>query len=300
MSDAVCMPDFRSREFQHAICTNCGEVVRVSVSDFRSREIKLWWTTPLAAIIWLAIIWKFGYALNSSKVGVEPSPPIEASFMELPEDVPNIPAKNPEVNSQPIPKHSEILPPPYVLQRTDLAGTKPAVPINSAPAENKAPPTDLMSYVNAASERLHAAEIAAERENSEARAKSLKPTPDEIRMAKIMRNLQPEETNGMFEIVSIGSRTAKFSFRGWTKDASNARREMIEVDAGPDGDVERAMVRSMIGLIRKYYKGDFNWESQRLDRVIVLSARLEDNAGLEEFLMREFFGVGVHGVASQY
>jgi hypothetical protein len=88
----------------------------------------------------------------------------------------------------------------------------------------------------------------------------------------------------------MGLRSGKFSFRGWTKDVSNARRELIEVDVGPNGDLERAIARSMIALIRKYYQGDFNWESQRLGRVIVLSARMEDNAGLEEFLMREFFG----------
>jgi hypothetical protein len=46
----------------------------------------------------------------------------------------------------------------------------------------------------------------------------------------------------------------------------------------------------MIELIRQYHKGDFNWESYRLDRVVVLSARSEDSKGLEDFLIREFFG----------
>jgi hypothetical protein len=45
----------------------------------------------------------------------------------------------------------------------------------------------------------------------------------------------------------------------------------------------------MIEMIRREYTGDFNWESQRLGRVIVLSARLNDNAGLEAFLKDEFF-----------
>ena len=46
----------------------------------------------------------------------------------------------------------------------------------------------------------------------------------------------------------------------------------------------------MIGLIRNHYEGDFRWESRRLGKVVVLSARIEDNGYLEEFLMREFFG----------
>ena len=46
----------------------------------------------------------------------------------------------------------------------------------------------------------------------------------------------------------------------------------------------------MISLIREHYQGDFNWESHRMARTIVLSARPEDSAGLEDFLMLEFFG----------
>jgi hypothetical protein len=43
-------------------------------------------------------------------------------------------------------------------------------------------------------------------------------------------------------------------------------------------------------LIREHYQGDFNWDSQRLGRTIIKSARIEDNTELEEFLMMEFFG----------
>ena len=59
--------------------------------------------------------------------------------------------------------------------------------------------------------------------------------------------------------------------------------------AEQDNNVELAIVKKMIEIIRREYQGNFRWESQRLDRVIVLSARLEDNTGLESFLMKEFF-----------
>jgi hypothetical protein len=65
---------------------------------------------------------------------------------------------------------------------------------------------------------------------------------------------------------------------------------VIEVDAGVGGDIEIAMIRRMIELIRTHYTGDFQWESHRLGRVVVLSARPDDQPGLEEFLMKEFFG----------
>ncbi|PWB53113.1 MAG: hypothetical protein C3F18_07830 [Nitrosomonadales bacterium] len=202
-----------------------------------------------------------------------------------------------------MPRHSKpaIKPRPEALPSPGMAAARPAPPQESAPVPDMAPPADLMAYVNAARERRRAAEMAAGRENAAATARERGPSEDQARMANIMRNLQPQGTNGVFQIVSMSARTAKYSFRGWTRNAGNARQELVEVSAGPDGDVERSIVRSMIELIRRYYKGDFNWESQRLDRVIVLSARLEDNAGLEDFLMREFFASGgaSHGLASR-
>lgn len=96
-------------------------------------------------------------------------------------------------------------------------------------------------------------------------------------------------TGGVFSILDISHRRAQYAFNGWMPNRTSNWREVIEVEAGPDGDVKRAIIRSMIGLIRKHYQGNFNWESHRLGRVIVLSARVEDNQGLEDFMMREFF-----------
>ena len=223
------------------------------------------------------------------------SAPMEASFVVLPEVAPS---KSPDIQPKSLPRQASK---PRINPRTDIAAAKPVAQADPAPAANSAPPADLMAYVNAVRERRRAAEMSAEREYAQAKASERVPSADEIRMANVMRNLQPQGTNGVFQIVSMGLRSAKYSFRGWTKDAGSSRRELIEVDAGPNGDVERAIVRSMIELIRKYYKGDFNWESQRLNRVVIMSARVEDNAGLEDFLIREFFGAGTgpHGLAAR-
>ena len=96
--------------------------------------------------------------------------------------------------------------------------------------------------------------------------------------------------SGVFQIISKGTRSGEFAFNGWRPGSSQKWRQVIEVDAGPGGDVERAIVRRMIELIRTHYTGNFNWLSQRLGRTVVLSARPSDQEGLEEFLLREFFG----------
>lgn len=286
--------------------------------ESRSKEIRLWWPIPLAAIIWLVIIWEFGYFLKSPKEEAVSSPPIDARFVELPETQPEQepstptnpqtepPKPEPKPESKPEPKpepklEPKLEPPPPPRPRAiepeipikplpEKTVTETEVPVAPPPVVHSAPPTDLASYINAARARRQAAEISDDRANTETMSNPRQLSADEKRMANIRRNLQPEGTSGVFQIISMGVRTARFSFRGWTTDYNNSRREVIEVDAGLNGDVERAIIRRMIELIRKHFRGDFNWESHRLNRVIVLSARMEDNEGLEEFLMIEFFG----------
>lgn len=146
--------------------------------------------------------------------------------------------------------------------------------------------------VHAARERRQAAEDAAAHANAEAQAAERGPSPEDIALANIKRSLQSAKsdgTGGVFQILSKGVRTGSFVFRGWTPGAHNTSQQTFDVDAGPDGDVELALVRKMIELIRKHYTGDFNWESYRLGRVVVMSARQQDSAQLEAFLMKEFF-----------
>lgn len=169
--------------------------------------------------------------------------------------------------------------------------TAPTVAANPPPPPMAEPATDMQSYLEAARARRRASQGFSEREIAAAAALDgldRQPSEEERRMAQIKRNLMPG-TSGVFQILSMDSRTAAFSFRGWTVDASNARREYIAVDIGTNANIEIAIVRRMIELIRRYYQGNFNWESQRLDRTVVLSARPEDNDGLEEFMMKEFF-----------
>ena len=125
--------------------------------------------------------------------------------------------------------------------------------------------------------------------NAEAAARERGPTESQLRDERIKRNLK-YGTNGLFEITSMSQRNATFAFRGWTNDYSSSHRQFYEVEATGGQDIRLVMVRRMIALIREHYDGDFNWESHRLGRSVRQSARPEDSAGLEDFLMMEFFG----------
>jgi hypothetical protein len=95
---------------------------------------------------------------------------------------------------------------------------------------------------------------------------------------------------GVFQVLRKSLRSGEFAFNGWRPDSSRRWREVIEVEAKPGEDIDLAIMRRMIALIRTHYTGDFQWESHRLCRTVVLSARPEDQPGLEEFLQKEFFG----------
>ncbi|MFZ3088158.1 MAG: hypothetical protein WA123_08870 [Methylotenera sp.] len=149
--------------------------------------------------------------------------------------------------------------------------------------------TDMASYVKARQAQRLESEAVAANVNAEAAARERGPTEAQLREDRIKRNLN-YGTNGIFEITSLGARNATFAFRGWTNDYSTSKRQFFEVEANNGEDVRLLMIRRMIALIREHYQGNFNWESHRLGRSVVQSARLEDNAGLEDFLMMEFFG----------
>lgn len=94
---------------------------------------------------------------------------------------------------------------------------------------------------------------------------------------------------GVFQIERMGFDSAEFHFFGWNSAIQRESRQVIEVRRGADPSMELAVVRRMIALIREQADGDFLWESNRLGRDVTLSARAADNAGLEDFLLREFF-----------
>ena len=192
-------------------------------------------------------------------------------------------APRPPVAPRPVPREA-----PKLVRPVPQPAPTPLP--EAAPPRSAEPPMDMMAAINARREARRAAEAAAARGTRP-------PTENEAAMANIQRNLKDpgEGVGGVFQILSKGTRTAEFAFNGWRPDSERRWREVIEVDAGLGGDVDRAVVRRMIELIRTHYQGDFKWESHYLGRTVILSARVQDNEGLEEFLVREFFGTPTLG-----
>jgi hypothetical protein len=197
---------------------------------------------------------------------------------------------------EPTPKKSAAKAPPKSSSKAISRPVNPDAIVERTPEPVKPvkveePLPDMASMLNAARERRQQSEAAAAAENQAAQQGQRGQSAQEIAEANVKRSMQrasgQDGTSGVFQITSKSVRMGTFTFRGW-KVNSNGWKQTIEVDAGLGGNIDLAMVRKMIEIIRTHYKGDFRWESNRLGRVVNLSARVEDSAELEAFMLEEF------------
>jgi outer membrane biosynthesis protein TonB len=99
----------------------------------------------------------------------------------------------------------------------------------------------------------------------------------------------PRNGGGTFQIQRMDFQDAEFSFFGWSQDIKRRTYQRIEVKKGDNPDINTAIIRRIIAIIREHETADFRWQSKRLGRDLMLSARPADNAELEAFMMQEFF-----------
>lgn len=207
---------------------------------------------------------------------VPPTPAVE----------PVAPEAQPVTRPSPRPDRTIMAMPRRTLPEPSAVTVPPPVP---EPAPSRQPEFDMSALIAANRERRLARERAMAREPVAPSA-----GPGAAGTSSLARNLasltEDDGTGGIFQILRVGPRTAEFSFNGWRTQSRRKWLQVIEVETGPDGDIERAIVRRMIALIREHKTGDFSWESHRFGRVDTLSAAPEHNDQLEAYLMREFFG----------
>ena len=99
----------------------------------------------------------------------------------------------------------------------------------------------------------------------------------------------PNETGGVFSVTNKTFSHADLKFRGWNPNFKRRWLTAVSVERGSDPDIETAIVKKMIELIRKEKTGDFEWDSHRLNKVVTLSARPQDTKELMDFLYKEMF-----------
>ncbi|WP_426175812.1 hypothetical protein [Massilia sp. TWR1-2-2] len=174
-----------------------------------------------------------------------------------------------------------------------LPNEKPVDVVVADPKPVLSPPpqeVDMQAYVEARRKARGAKEPSDQpaEESENARA-------DRIAKANIAaangrsRGDDKNETGGVFTLTNKTSLSADLKFRGWNPNFKRRWLQQVTVEVGGEPDVEIAVVKKMIELIRKEKTGDFEWDSHRLQRVVTMSARPADTAELQAFLFKEMF-----------
>jgi len=171
---------------------------------------------------------------------------------------------------------------------------EPAIPPPpDAPKYQQSVEEDFSTHIQAARQRREAA-LAQERAEAGETAEDAPQSPNDIARANIQAQrgwmgMDKDKSGGIFEVRDKTPFRASLIFRGWNANVSRSAQQNIAVERGNDESIEIAIVNKMIEMIRKKTSTDIPWRSQRLGRVITLSARLKDTAELQQFLMREMF-----------
>jgi hypothetical protein len=265
----------------------------------------IWVAVALSVLVHIAALWELWPHLNllpltKSEVG-DASSPLTVRLTPLPGPAPvpeallapqSRPSPDSEARRRRPPK-TQRRPPPPVMALNRPAPEVPAPPPVATPAVPPAPVAEDMASFIAARRRARG-------EPAFDSAPSAPAADDDARSKRIVAaNLasqspttfgyDPAQGGGMFQIERMGYDDAEFLFFGWNKEIRRKTKQLITVRKGNNSNMRIAVVRKMIAIIREHEQGDFLWESQRLGRDVTLSARARDTAGLEEFLMREFF-----------
>ncbi len=96
-------------------------------------------------------------------------------------------------------------------------------------------------------------------------------------------------TGGMFSWKVHSPFSGQLKFNGFNRNFKRTWLQELDIELGSEPDIQTAIIKKMIVLIRKEKSGDFIFRSERQQRDVTLSARVEDNEELENFLFKEAF-----------
>ena len=273
------------------MCAHCGQPLPVYVSSYGKRGPN---RTGLAITLLLHLLLVAMYLLQPD-IERHAAPPAGATMVyiaPLPQNKPT-PKKQPQ---QQAPKTAPKTPPVQVKRLPDtitLPNEKPVkvVEVEAKPVTTPPPPEiDMQAYIDARRKARGAKEpgeqVAEESESARA---------NRIAMANIAsangrsRGDDRNETGGVFSLSHQTFNSAELKFRGWNPNFKRRWLQQLTVERGTEIDIETAIVKKMIELIRKEKTGEFEWDSHRLQRVVKMNARVQDTAELQAFLFKEMF-----------
>jgi type IV secretory pathway VirB10-like protein len=275
------------------VCTHCGQPLRPEVTAYGERRTN---PTGLAVTILLHLllvaIYLFQPKQNQKKMASAPGNEI-VYIAPLPgrpkprpqEQAPKHAVKTPKAKSAPERVKIQRLP-----DTITLPDEKPvAEPPKKVEPKPEPQVTDMQAYIEARRKQRGAPTPvdtpAEESDDARATRNALK----NIASVNARGHDDRNQTGGVFEVTNKTFSSATVKFRGWNPNFKQRWLTQVTVELGSNPDIETAIINKMIELIRREKKGDFEWESHRLNRVVTMSARAEDTEQLRAFLFKEMF-----------
>jgi len=260
----------------------------------------------LSVLLHIALIWQWKFRLPVTEPDKDIAPPLTVKLEPLPGPPPSfvVPVPPPPRPVHEIPPPRMAMQPPPAPRAAPGRAPPPVIALNQPAPSTPAPvEPDTPAPVRVPSAGDFASLIEARRRARGESPSAAPPQPTEDENTRATRlavaNLatqkaqafgyDPSRSGGVFQIKRMGVDYAEFMFYGWHAAARRDMAQLIEVRQGNNSTIQLAVIRKMIEIIREYEQADFRWQSYRMNRGVTLSARQRDSAGLEEFLLQEFF-----------
>ena len=263
---------------------------------------KVWVTAAVSLLVHMAALLLF--VTHPPIPGVEQqafdqeSAPVQVEIAEAKPPLPSPPSAPAEPAAAPAPKTrppaARVRPPPMVaMPRLEAPAIRSPViappQIAAIPAPPQARPPaqgDFLSFVQANRRARGVAESAQDNAEVDFNTKIAANLPGAARGVAAQ---MPIRGGGMFQMKRMTYDDAAFEFFGWNTEMGRRTPQLIEVRKGTNPNMQIAVVRRIIAIIRQYSKEDFTWDSGRHGRVVTLSARPADTAALEQYLLHDMF-----------
>ena len=274
------------------ICAHCGQPLPADVTPYGARGPN---RTGLIVTVLLHLLLVAIFLITKDHKEKHAAPPAGATMVYISPLPPGKPKPKPQ--QQQAPKKTPKTPPVQIKRLPNtitLPNEKPVKVVDAEPPKPVVTPppqeVDMQAYVEARRKARGAKDPSDQPAEESENARATR-----IAMANIAaangrsRGDDRNETGGVFTITNKTFHSAELKFRGWNPNFKRRWLQQLTVEQGSEIDVETAIVKKMIELIRKEKTGDFEWDSHRLQRVVTMSARPQDSAALEAFLFKEMF-----------
>ena len=279
------------------VCAHCGQVLpdRV-VPQYGDRRAN---RTGLAVTVLLHLLLVALYFYQPEKTEKKARPPAGGEVVYVqplakPAQPPpqksaaRTPTKPSKTTPRPTTPRVERLPDTITIPDEKPVEVAKAEPVQEAKREEIPPEMDMAAYLAKRRQARGATDPSTSTEESEA-ARGTRNALANIAAINKRGQDDANESGGVFSISNKTFHSMDLKFRGWNPNFKRRWLTAVTVEQGSERDIETAVVKKMIELIRREKTGDFDWDSHRLGRVVKMSARVQDTAELEAFLMKEMF-----------